>query len=122
MTEQEMLVLEKQVLGEIKSSISSSIQKHLGDYGSPLKPFIKSCFDKHGRTIEGWLAESIDKVILDKSFKKSMIEGMRHKIAREITNTFGEGIFKANIQKLKADPTLKARCVLAVEKIINSEI
>jgi hypothetical protein len=111
--------LDKAVLGEVKSAISDSIRKMLGDgYNSPLKPIINRCFSTYGSEIEAWLKESIDAVMLDESFRAAMKEGMRKKIAKEITNSFGEGIFKQSIDKLKADPTLKARCIIAVEKIL----
>jgi len=117
-----MTDLEKAVIGEIKSAVHTSILKLLGDtYSSPLKPFIKETFERHGDKVKTWLSDSINMVMLDEQFKEHMREGMRKKIAREITNTFGEGIFKRSIEKLKSDPTLKARCVLAVEKILQEE-
>lgn len=115
-----MLDLDKVVIGEIKSAVSDSVRKLLGDnYNSPLKPIITRCFATYSADIEKYLKESIDAVMLDQEFIKAMKEGMKRKIAKEIVNTFGEGIFKQSIEKLKADPTLKARCIIAIERIIE---
>jgi hypothetical protein len=110
--------LEKQVINEIKSGLRDAVIKHLGDYGSPLKAMVADAIRVHDVQLRNFIYEAVGEVFLDNDFREKAKEQIRHKVARELTASFGEGIFKKSIDAMKSDPTIKARCVIAIENIV----
>lgn len=111
--------LEEVINETIRKSITESIRKHMDDYGSPLKTMVFDAIKVQDGKLREFLYEAVGQVVLDDEFRKQAKEQIRHKIARELTTTFGEGIFKRSIEQMKGDPLLKARCVTAIENILN---
>lgn len=111
--------LETEVIKEIRNALKDSIVKHMNDYSSPLKTMVFDAIKVHDATLRSFIYEAVGEVFLDDDFRAKAKEQIKHKVARELTSSFGEGIFKKSIEQLKADPTIKARCILAVEKIIK---
>lgn len=111
--------LEKSIIETIQKSVSESVRKHMDDYSSPLKTMVFDAIKVHDEKLRTFIYESVGQVWLDDEFKQQAKEQIRHKIARELTTTFGEGIFKRSIEQLKGDPIIKARCVTAIENILN---
>jgi len=112
-------MLEAEVFRVIKSAIGDSVRKHLDDYNSPLKTMTHDAIKVHDAQLRKFIYDAVGQVFLDAQFVKQTKEAIKHKVARELTATFGEGIFKRAIDSMKADPTLKARCILAIENIVN---
>lgn len=114
--------LEKQVLGSVRTAMADAIKQHLGGYGSPLQKYILSACEQHSGEVKTLVNEAIGGVFADADFRKEMLTQIRHKVARELTHSFGEGIFKKTVEQMKGDPTVRARCVLAVEQIVEEEL
>ena len=111
---------EKEVYKTVKSALGEAIRKNLVDaYNSPLKGIVADAIKVHDEPIRNLLYGAIGEIVGDKEFQDLMRNHIKHKVAKEITNSFGEGIFKKSVDKLKADPTLKAKCIIAVESIIT---
>lgn len=110
---------EKEIADQIKKSVSESVRKHMDDYGSPLKQMVFDAIKVHDAKLRSFIYEAVSEVFLDDEFRAQSKTQIKHKIARELATTFGEGIFKKSIEQMKGDPTLRARCVLAIENILN---
>jgi hypothetical protein len=111
---------EKEVMDSIRNCVHDAVKKHISDYSSPLKSMVFECVKDHEEDFRKLVSESLDSVFLDESFRESAKQAIRHKVARELSTQFGEGVFKKHIQALKGDPTIRARAVLAIEGIIES--
>ena len=116
------LDFDKIILNEVRTAIGTAISTQLGGYSSPLVPAIKDAISKYDADIRCLINEAIGTVMADKEFRNSMIEQIRHKVAKELTQAFGEGIFAKTINSIKSDQMIKARCIIAIENIINKEL
>lgn len=110
---------ENEIKQSIRDCIHDAVKKHISDYGSPLKKMVFECLSVHETDLRHLVNESIDSVFLDDDFRESAKQAIRHKVARELSTQFGESVFKKHIQALKGDPTIRARAVLAIEKIVD---
>lgn len=114
--------IEKQVLSAINESVSEAIRKRLTDYGSPLHKLIDQVIEGHGPSIRTIMSDAISGAMLDEDFRRQIKEQTRHKLARELVNSFGEGAFKKACDSMKSDPMIRSRCVLAIESIVNESM
>lgn len=117
-----MTDLEKQIAAMIKQSVGESVRKHMDAYGSPLQSMTYDAIKVHDNELRKFIYEAVGETFLDADFRKQAKEQIRHKVARELTSTFGEGIFKKSIDALKSDPTIRARCVMAIEAIVEAAL
>ena len=109
---------DEEIKSVIKKSLGESIRKHLDDHGSPLKTMVFDAIKVHNAELRNFIYDAVGQVWLDEDFKQQAKEQIRHKVARELTASFGEGIFKKCIDQLKSDPLIRSRCVAAIESII----
>lgn len=114
--------LEKQVIGEVKKGIGEAIHKRLTEYGSPLNKLVDLVVAGHDTAIKQIMSDAITSAVMDEDFKKQIREQVRHKLARELVNSFGDGAFKKASDQMKSDPTIRARCVMAIEAIVNENL
>ncbi len=110
---------EQEIKNTIQKALGESVRKHLDDYASPLKTMVFDAIRVNDSELRSFIYESVSAVIADESFRNSARDQIKHKVAKELTNSFGEGIFKRSIEQLKSDPLIKARCISAIEKIID---
>lgn len=115
-------VLEREILDSVRDSLANAIKSKLEGYSSPLGKMVEESIKRHEAKVKDLIDEAIDGVMLDQDFRKSMVEQIHHKIARELTSSFGEGVFKKAVDSLKSDPTVRARCVLAIEKVVSEAL
>lgn len=111
--------MEQQVLNSVRDAISEAIRKRLTEYGSPLNKLIDSVVAAHDTSIKQIMTGAITGAVLDDEFRKQVNEQVRHKLARELVNSFGEGAFKKACDSMKSDPVIRSKCVLAIEAIIT---
>jgi len=111
--------LEKELINIVKQSIGEAVRDKLKGYNSPVEKIVKDLFEDSNTGIRSLIEDTFKSVSLDDEFRAEMKRAMHHKIARELTSAFGEGIFKKQINLLKSDHMLKARCITAIEKIID---
>lgn len=110
---------EEIINNEIREAVGEAIRKRLTDYNSPLHGIISQVVKENEAEVKSLITDAIVGTITDKKFRLEAKAQIRHKIARELVNSFGEGIFKQTVDKLKQDHTLKARIVLAIEKMLE---
>jgi|JI6StandDraft_1071083.scaffolds.fasta_scaffold27457_11 hypothetical protein len=109
------------IIGEIKAALAECVKSRLTGYSSPFNKVIDDVVATKTDEIRALVSEAISGALNEKTFREDAIQQIRHKVARELVNSFGEGIFKRTIEKLKQDHTLKARIVLAVEAMIEGK-
>ena len=110
------------IVREIQGAISEAARARLTGYSSPLNKIIDDVVSARTPEITALVTEAISGVLNEGKFREEAIAQIRHKVARELVNSFGEGIFKRTIEKLKQDHTLKARIVLAIEAMIEDKV
>lgn len=110
---------EKIILTTVQEGINEAIKKRLiDDYNSPIKPLIDDVIKGHLESLRSILNVSLSETIKSCEFKESMAQAFRHKLARGCIDSLAGSLEKA-INALKSDPTIKAKMVLAIEKVIE---
>lgn len=110
---------EKIVLSTVRDGINEAIKKRImDDYNSPVKPLIDDVIKDYSPDIRRVLHEALGETIRTKSFKESVIEAFRHKLSRGLVDSMAGSIDKA-INAIKSDPVIKAKMVVAIEKVIE---
>lgn len=107
------------VVKEIRNAIAGAARKLLEEsYSSPLKPIIQAAVEARTPELRAVMDDAVKAVVLDDEFRTQVLTAVRHKVAKELVNSFGEGVFKKAVDQMKGDPTIRARCILAVEEIV----
>ena len=114
-----MDLVEKTVLNQVRDSIAAAIKSSLEGYNSPMQKLVIDVVNKNSEQVKSLVTEAIEGVVLEKDFRQSVIKQIQHTVARQLTTAFGESVFKRHMDVMKSDPTLRARCVLAIEKIVE---
>jgi hypothetical protein len=112
-------MFEKEVMEQVRASVSKAVYETLSGYGSPFRKCIEQSAEAYYPHVRELIAGAINSLVMDEQFKQQMVDGIRHKVAKELVASFGEGIFKQSIDKLKADPTIRAKCIIAVEGLLK---
>lgn len=112
--------MQKQIIEEIQKGLAQAMKERLTGYSSPLNKLIDQVVTEKEQEIKALVTEAITETVSNKAFREEAKAQIKHKIARELVNSFGEGIFKKTVDKLKSDHTLKARIVVAIENMLES--
>ncbi len=108
-----------EIKGLVQKCLNDAVKTSLTAYGSILPKIVNEEVQNNSATIKAIISESFTGLVADAEFKEQVITSVRHKIARELAVSFGDGAFKKHMESLKADPLLKARCVIAIENILE---
>jgi len=110
--------LEADILKSVQTSIHESIKTVLSGYDSPLKKLVFKVVDEYNQELKSLISESFAAVIRTEDFKRSILDGFSHKIARSIISN-NNGLFDKVSNELKQDQTFKAKMILAVANVVN---
>lgn len=114
------LDLEKETIRSIQSSLQEAIKSQLTGYNSPLSKFVGCVLTEKEEELKGIMREVLSEITASKDFKKGLKEAFLHKVSRTLVDNL-DGSVKQAVDSLRQDPTVKARIVLAVQAIIDSE-
>lgn len=110
--------LEADILKSVQMSIHESIKAVLSGYDSPLRKLMFKVVDEHYQELKSLITESFATVIRTEDFKRSILDGFSHKVARSIISN-NDGLFDKVSNELKQDQTFKAKMTLAVANVVN---
>ena len=110
--------LEHDILCSIQASIHDAIKSSLSGYDSPMKKLVLRVVAKYESDLLKVIDESFYSVIKTDEFKKAILDGFSHKVARTIISN-NDGLFEKVSNDLKQDQTFKAKMTLAVANVVN---
>lgn len=114
-----MEISDNQILRIAREAIEQKIvDTFAGGYNSPLQKVINECIDGHSAELRELVNGTLGQMFASKEFKAVVQKEFIHKVAKTIVGKL-EGTVEKAVDKLKNEPTLKARMVLAIENIVN---
>jgi hypothetical protein len=111
---------EQEILNSVKGAILASIKEALSGYSSPLRPLITKVIEEHSNDIYTIVNDSFKSVIATEDFKKTIFSEFEHKVAKMLVGQLSGQVEKA-VHKIKQNPTLQAKMIVAIEDIIEKE-
>lgn len=112
---------DKLLLGAIKEGIASAVKAKLEGYNSPIEGTIKDCVKRHEAELHSIINEAISACVRDAAFKEDIIASTRQQLARALVQRIG-GELESQVNKLKSDPTTRARITMAINAIVAPEV
>ena len=112
------ITLEQDILGVMQSSIQKAIQESLTKYDSPLIKLVTAVVNEHSVELKQIISDSFNETIKKDEFKKAIVDGFSHKIARTIISN-NDSLFEKVSSQLKQDAVFKAKMSLAVSNVVN---
>lgn len=110
--------LEHDILSSIQASIHDAIKNSLSGYDSPMKKLVLRVVSKYESDLLKIIDDPFSSVIKTDEFKKAILDGFSHKVARTIISN-NDGLFDKVSNDLKQDQTFKAKMTLAVANVVN---
>ena len=110
--------MEKSILKASQEAVYGSIIKALGDYNSPLTKLVAVVINENTTFLKEMISDAFNSVIRTEDFKKSIVDGFSHKVARTIVSN-NEGLFDKVSNDLKQDNVFKSKMTLAVANVVN---
>lgn len=110
--------MKAELLAIAEKAIDKSLMEALGSYNSPLHTAIKESLSDSTEHLKQMAKKSIDELIYTDEFQQQMNSAIKQKLARVLISQFG-GEVEKTVNKLKADPTTRAKITLAVDKMME---
>jgi hypothetical protein len=114
-----MSEFESKILNDVKGAIDQSIKEVLTKYDSPLNLIIREVIETHKDQIKGIIDDNITNLIESSTFKDTIKTELSAKLAKVLVSRFG-GELESQVNKLKADPTTRAKITLAINSVVES--
>lgn len=99
-------------------ALSERVGERLKGWNSPLNTVIDSVVDGKTEELRGIVSRALDLVVKNKTFEKQIQEEFTRKVAKSLVGKL-EGAVEKAVDKIRQDETLRARMILAIEKIIK---
>ena len=103
--------LEQQI---IKAARESSLK----GYNSPLSKLVQKVVDENSEKLYSIMQSAFSEAISTETFRRSIVDAFSHKIARNMISQ-NDSMFDKLFAQMKTDQTLRAKIVLAVEKVVT---
>lgn len=116
-----MSELEKQIVKEIKESLSKVIVTNLTTYNNPMNKLINDIFQSERDNVSLIMKSVLSEIVSSPEFRETIKEEFNRKVAKFLVGSM-EGQVKRATEVLKQDPTFKSRMILAVQSIVDSEL
>lgn len=112
------IISKEDVVGVVREALMSKVGKVLDGYSSPLDKIIYSTILEHEEELSAIIKQALGLTLKDKRFVSNVNEEFKHKVAKVLVSKM-EGAVEKAAEKLRADPALRARLIIAIENIIN---
>lgn len=104
---------DEKLLKIIYSTISTSLQKVLTGYNSPLDTVIRKVMEQYAPNIEASVKASIDNLFNTEGFKDNIRKALDDKLAKTLISKIG-GEIERQVTELNRDPGTRAKIKLAI--------
>lgn len=109
----------KQIQELVMGSIMDKFGKEISSsYGSPITPIIVEVINENRDEIKKQFQEALDESFNDKEFVKIVRQEFKHKVAKTMIGKL-EGEVERAVGAIRQDQTMRARMILAIEKLIK---
>lgn len=113
-----MAELETEVWSMVQKGVYDAVKQRLSDnYNSPLVKLVDQVVDSHAGELRKLMDELFTAAIRSDSFKQAASERLAHQVAKTLMSKM-EGAIEKAANTLRSDPTMKAKILLAVERIV----
>lgn len=112
------IISKEDVVDVVREALMSKVGKVLDGYSSPLDKIICSTIAEHEEELSAIIRQALALTLKDKQFVANVNTEFKHKIAKVLVGKM-EGAVEKATEKLRANPTLRARLIVAIENIIN---
>lgn len=114
-----MEINDNDILRIAKEAIRGKVvERFTTSWSSPLNKLADEVVNQYSPELKVLFEDCLNTITQSKSFKEIVREEFVHKVARSLVGKL-EGTVEKTVNKLKNDPTLKAKMILAIENIIN---
>lgn len=113
------MTTDEMLLKAVKEGIYEALKARLVNYNSPVDILIRDCIKVHESALSGIINQAVSSCVLDQEFKEEIKTAVRTQLARALVQRMG-GELEKQVNQLKADPTTRARIVMAIDRIINN--
>ncbi len=115
------LFTDKQVAEIVINSLYEQFNKVINaDYSSPILAIAKEVIAENTETIKKEFQSALDLSFNDKEFRNIVREEFKRKVAKTLVGKL-EGEVDRAVAAIRNDQTIRARMILAIEKIVNEE-
>lgn len=112
--------LEKEVLKSAKYAVAKALHETMTGYGSPLKKLSEKVIENNSTIIYNIMNEAFTEVISSENFQNEIKEEFKHKVAKLLVSNVS-GMVEKQVNKLKQDPIMKAKIIVAIETILKNK-
>lgn len=114
----EPIITKRDVADVVREALMAKVGKVLDGYNSPLDRIIHAVIEEHETELSGIVRQALALSFKDKQFVANVNQEFKHKIAKVLVGKL-EGAVEKAAEKLRADPTLRARMIVAIEAMIT---
>jgi len=119
MKDNEMGYLEKEIAQKATAAISDAIAKTFeGYHNNPLRNICEKVVNKHSGKLESIIDGAVNRLVYSADFDAEINSALNKMLARLLIEKIG-GELEKSVNKLKQDPTTRAKITVAIDKIIN---
>jgi hypothetical protein len=109
--------LEENILQSAQQAIHKSIGDSLSGYNSPLSKLVSQVITEHESQLKSIVNSAFLEVINEADFRKSILQGFIHKVAKNIVNS-GDGLMDKVTNDLKQSPQFRAQATLLISNLV----
>ena len=112
--------IEQEFLRTIRDALADAVKAKVtqGYHDSPLNKMIDEVVRDHMGELRGLVDQSFVSALRDDGFKYALKDTFNHKLSRVLMSKF-EGEIEKRTNELRADPIMRSRIMLAIEKAIS---
>lgn len=110
--------MKEQLLKECERQIGKALSDALTSYNSPLISAVKESLLDVEPQIKSITNEAVGEIVADAEFKDILKKEIKKKVAKTLIARIG-GEIESTVNKLKSDPTTRARITVAIDSVIG---
>ncbi|HHZ69921.1 MAG TPA: hypothetical protein EYN54_06495 [Methylococcaceae bacterium] len=111
--------MKQELIEQCKQTIDKALHEALTSYSSPLVSAVKDALFDESEKLKQISQAAVSDLLNSEEFALIMKEEMKRKLARVLITQFG-GELEKSVNKLKSDPTTRAKITLAIDSVVNN--
>ena len=111
--------MKQELIEQCKQTIDKALHEALTSYSSPLVSAVKDALFDESEKLKQISQAAVSDLLNSEEFALIMKEEMKRKLARVLISQFG-GELEKSVNKLKSDPTTRAKITLAIDSVVNN--
>lgn len=112
------IINDKDVIDVVRDALLSKVGERLNNYNSPLNLVIDNIIKESEPELADLVKNALLLSIKDKQFVANVNEEFKHKVAKTLVGKM-EGSVEKAADKLRNNPAMRARMIIAIEEMIK---